>query len=778
MAGVPLGRSRSALSRRDTRLPLAASSDTVRPPVVIAAIGLSFVAAAVPIPLIMHPELRGQLTPPQLGDVLVGLLLAAPAAVGLWLGLSGLGRISRFPDAAGRALEPAVLRILVAGVLFGHAMAMGAAFGLTPAVSRVLPTAVAALVIGWLILLVGLTRPGITIWLRRCTMPFDIALVSAFLHFGGQEAAGWYPLYLLLTAYAGFRFGSGALVASATLCALGFGAVAATTEFWQHQPALTAECGLALLLLPTLAYGPVRALAEARRLAAATQYSKTRFVAVLAEALRLPEIADRPDAENAAVEASVLPPRVANVLDLAAIEAGTYTPASESFDMHAVLNDALAAGRAIAAGKGIALRARIDPHLPYCLCGWRQSLGRIIGNLVSYAIETTDGGTVQLRVSALGGDQERVRLALSVEGNADASPVMAAATANPFSEQGAVRESTIRLALVRRLAELMGGAFTVDRGPSGRARLTVELGFAIDDRAKESPLESGGCPVLIVTGDNLFAGNISEYLGEWDAPVSWIGEADAALDYIAWLDPGVRAVLVVDGRSKPLAMMSFLERALALDGVPPFALFVAEPAQLAALSDLEDGEVAAFLPDPLDPKLLMNALHVLPLSVGIEECQQPASGGQERPGSNPANTIPLQGRVTPIAAHPRFAAEATPTLDPRRVDALRELGGQEGFLADVTQAFRADAVQIMARLTRAAAVADSASFAQGLRTLGETAGHVGGTSLSQLTASLRGLSAGELREQGGLHLQRLETEIERLVAALGHYLRHPGAQRP
>src|SRR5437868_11350283 len=109
------------------------------------------------------------------------------------------------------------------------------------------------------------------------------------------------------------------------------------------------------------------------------------------------------------------------------------------------------------------------------------------------------------------------------------------------------------------------------------------------------------------------AGNVCEYLGGWDAPVSWIGETEAALNYVAWLDPAIRAVLLVDGRSQPLPAMSFVFRAFAMDGIPPFALFVAEAAQIAALAELENGEVDAFLPAPLTPQLLINALHSLPL---------------------------------------------------------------------------------------------------------------------------------------------------------------------
>lgn len=759
-------------------MPVAASGDTIRPSVVIAAIGLSIAAAAVPIPLIMHPELRAQLAPPQLGNSLVGLLLVTPAAIGLWLALSGLGRISRFSRSASRALEPAVLRVLVAAVLFGHAMAIGAAFGLTPAVSRMLLTAVAGLVAGWLVLLAAMAWPGAAVWLRRCALVFDTSLVSLFLHFGGQEAAGWYPLYLLLTAYNGFRFGSGTLVGNAALAVFGFGAVAATTEFWQQQPGLTAECGIALLLLPILAYGPVHAVAEARRLAAATEHAKTRFVAALTEAFRAPPSGMRAPshADFALAEVAELPPHVADVLDLAAIEAGTYAPPAEPFDLHRLLNDAVIAGRIAAESKGLTLRARIDPYLPHRLRGWHQTFARILGNLLSDAIETTENGSVQLRINTLRNDNGQVGLGLTVEGGGEAAPVIAAATADPFaSGRGPVQQSTIRLAVVRRMAELMGGTLTVDAGPAGHARLTVELGFAIDVGAGEPALESHGCPVLIVTGDSLFAGNVSEYLDGWDAPVSWIGEVDAALNYIAWLDPAVRAVLVVDGRHKPLAAMSFVERASALDGVPPFTLFVAEAVQLAALGELEEGEVAALLPAPLSPQLLVNALHSLPLYAGAGQYRR--RGGGEEASAAPDNPA-FGDRVTPIAVHPRFAADSTPIVDPRRIAALRELGGQEGFLADIIEAFRADTQQIMRRLTRAAAVADAAAFAQGLRTLGEAAGHVGGIPLSQLTASLRGLGAAELRDQGSLHLQRLEAEIERLAAALLYCMRQPGAQRP
>jgi signal transduction histidine kinase len=608
----------------------------------------------------------------------------------------------------------------------------------------------------------------------------DTAILAFFLHFGGPDAAGWYPVYLLLIVYGGFRFGIGALIGNAALAVLGFGAVAATTAFWQQQPALTAECGIALLLLPVLAQGPVRAIAEARASAATAEHGKSRFVAVLAEILRgtLFGRAQGTRADLREAQFRALPPQLANILDLAAIEAGTYAPRTEPFDIHELVNDAVLAARATAASKGVALRGRIDPYLPYLLRGWRQSFDRILGNLLSHAIEAAKTGTVELRLLLADKDDEKVRLALTVESAGEAAPAVAATMADPFAAgTGAVGQAAIGLALVRRAVELMGGSLTVEATASAHTRLTAELTFAIDKAAASPPLQSAGCPVLIVTGDSVFAGNVCDYLTAWDAPVSWIGESDAALNYIVWLDQAVRAVLVVDGRTRPLGAMSFVERAAALDGTPPFALFVAESAQLAALADLEDGEVAAFLPAPLNPQLLANALHALPLLADAAARRETLAENTPRT-AGAADGPPFGNRVTPIAAHPRFAGEPTPVVDPRRIEALRELGGQEGFLGDLVETFRDDAREIMRRLARAVAVADVAAFAQGLRALGQAAGHIGALPLAQLTASLRSLNAGDLRDQGGVHLQRLEAEIERLAAALRRHVDLAEAQRP
>jgi hypothetical protein len=146
-------------------------------------------------------------------------------------------------------------------------------------------------------------------------------------------------------------------------------------------------------------------------------------------------------------------------------------------------------------------------------------------------------------------------------------------------------------------------------------------------------------------------------------------------------------------------------------------------------------------------------------------------------GAEQQAVAPSADRVTPIAAHPRFAADPTPTVDADVIAKLRELGGEDDFLHDVIETFRTDAAQIMHRLDRATA-ANPVAFAQGLRALRQAAGHVGGTRLCQLAVSLRGPTGNDLRDHGSAHLHRLNAQIDRLTAGLRQHFGEVEARRP
>src|SRR5256885_8522388 len=230
VAGLLSGRLGSVGRRWRGGSPPALPADQLPPHVAIAAIALSIAATAVPLALILEPELRGQVAPPRFANLLLGLLLSFPAGVGLAAAFSGLRRLSRFDNGAGWIYEAAVLRILVAAMLFSHAAVVGVLSDPSSAGSRMLLTAEAGLVAGWLVLLTLLMRLTASIWLRRCTAVLDAAILALFLHFGGQDAAGWYPVYLLLIVYGGFCFRRGRFVCKTAPARPAFAAVAAAAS--------------------------------------------------------------------------------------------------------------------------------------------------------------------------------------------------------------------------------------------------------------------------------------------------------------------------------------------------------------------------------------------------------------------------------------------------------------------------------------------------------------------------------------------------------------------
>jgi hypothetical protein len=165
---------------------------------VSAALGLALAGVSAPIAVAAIAATSGLLGPPLVASALVGLLVLAPAGVGLATALSGLRRIAAGLAAQGSGeAEQAVLRIFVTTLVFGYSLGLAAAPvisgqpgadlpGLLPA--TYLPVAAFGLVAAWAVLLHVILWPAAAPVRRYGAMALDLAVISAFLHFGGGEA--------------------------------------------------------------------------------------------------------------------------------------------------------------------------------------------------------------------------------------------------------------------------------------------------------------------------------------------------------------------------------------------------------------------------------------------------------------------------------------------------------------------------------------------------------------------------------------------------------------
>jgi hypothetical protein len=227
------------------------------------------------------------------------------------------------------------------------------------------------------------------------------------------------------------------------------------------------------------------------------------------------------------------------------------------------------------------------------------------------------------------------------------------------------------------------------------------------------------------------------------------------------LSSGARAVVIVDGRDSPLAALAFAENVGKRGPDAPLMLFVGESSRIERLIELDEAALDCLLPVPLTERLVANAFRGLPLTAARAKARDPESRAAAI-----AEVEPGDERVTPIAAHPKFAPEPPAILDLRTIEGLRALGGGDAFLRELIDTFRADAAQLRQRLDNAVTAGDPAGFAQGIVALRRCAGHLGGRRLCDLLPSSGDITDAQLRQSGAMHVQRIAAEIDRLIAAL------------
>jgi signal transduction histidine kinase len=751
-------------------------------------IGLAIAGVLPPLAFAAHSGDLGQVGAVPISIALIGLLILAPALVGMVTALVGVDGVREsFRLRGDNEHEQAVLRVFVAAGMLAYGFAVGASVTDDAAASCQIVASL-ALAAAWALLVLAIIDPLPSL-LRQCLATIaDAALLSAYLHFAADVTAPWFALYLLATFYAGFRLGTAPLATAAIASLAGFTATVFLTPFWRHQPMLSGGLIAALIALPAYIGAMVRVVAASRAEAVAAQAARTRYLTVISQALRAPldamvGAAPGQDGREAASSAQALLSQVNSVLDFSAIEAGAFVPSVEAFDLHAVVNDTLADRHAQAAAKGLKLRPHVDPVMPYRLRGWPRQLGQIIDYLVARAIDATDDGVVRIILDSVESTDQTLRLRITVRDDGTAiAPVRIDALFDPFAAvagqagPGAAEPNTFGLAVARRLAQLMGGHIAVDSVPGRGGSFTAEVPLAIDEPAVDGGLDLHHCDVLIATEDSQFASDLAEPLNAWHGDPRWIEGFDRPVDIAGQGVQGAPTVLIIDGRHRKLAALSFAHRAVTGPAPPSFALFVAEASQIAGLIELADGELDCILPAPLGNQLLANALHALPLwrvgAVRPTEAVNAAGKAEHREAAIGAVASIAElapSPVTPIAAHPRFTGD-TPLIEPRTISALRELGDGDDFLGEIIDSFRGETNDIMQRIAAAAASVDSPAFAHEVQALRSCSVNLGGARLCELLLSLREIGTDELGERGDAIVRRIGDELARLDAALLDFL--------
>jgi len=373
---------------------------------------------------------------------------------------------------------------------------------------------------GW----IGFARPDEAQWTTRLTIAATMYLLGIYLAFSG-----------LVSERLRRRMGEAMRTARELVDSLG-----------QKQRALEIQA---------------RDLEEARRRAEQANVAKAQFLATISHEIRTPmngvlgatellagtrlDEEQRRLVETASRSAAALLVLIDDVLDLTRIEASKLTLQETTFDLRALVQDAVNLMATTVRDKPVTLSCTIARRLPARVIGDPMRLRQVLVNLLHNAIKFTERGHVVLEVRLLAAYDDAVRLRFDVRDTGigiaedQFESVFDAFTQVDSSSTRRHGGSGLGLAIVKQLADLMGGSVGVDSRVEEGSTFWLELAMKIGahaDPAPAPPPKDGPVPparILLAEDDPVNQMVVSGMLEKLGCAVEIVEDGAAACRAVA-----------------------------------------------------------------------------------------------------------------------------------------------------------------------------------------------------------------------------------------------------
>ena len=462
----------------------------------------------------------------------------------------------------------------------------------------------------------------------------DLVSLSIITFYAGEKSIFMFVLYIWIILGYGFRYGTKYLYASLCVGIIGFSSAITWGEYWQniHNQPFALTLLFILVLVPLYSAFLINKLHSAIASAKDANEAKSRFLANMSHELRTPlngvigmadlmGETDLSQEQNQFVKimrssANSLLGLIENVLDISKIEAGKIYIATESFDLHHLMNSIIKLQSPMGRAKGLELSCHFDSATPFSLIGDEQHLRQVLVNLIGNSIKFTDEGSVKVFISPVDNDTDDelvVRFEIQDTGiglsEADLGTIFDDFTqVNPssnYSQEGTGLGTTIS----KELVHLMDGDIGVESTKGLGSTFWFELPFTIDSGENTLLLDKH---ILLLTTDET-ATQINPTLDLWDVTCDLATSTARAFSLL------MQAAAV----KKHYQIMLVEQSCIADIGPIKFAQMIKTEPELESLSlvlinssklDSYDPEIRQFyissIHDINEKRLLFNAIHV------------------------------------------------------------------------------------------------------------------------------------------------------------------------
>lgn len=361
--------------------------------------------------------------------------------------------------------------------------------------------------IGWII-----AFPSRSDARRGLGMLADYGLMAAAMLRMGEPIAWVYVLLMWVTVGNGLRYGNSYLYAAVAAASISFGTVLLGSPYWQANLSLGIGLLLGLIAIPLYLSGLLRALTRATAEARRANEAKSRFLANMSHEFRTPlnglagmsELlaTTRLDSEQReclnTIQASTrsLLSLVEDVLDISAIEAGKLKLCLAEFAPRELIESIGLILQPQARAKQLRYESRVGPDVPEQLRGDVDHLRQVLINLAGNAVKFTDHGSVQLDVSLVDENEQRLRLRFTVTDTGIGVPLAVRHRLFDAFEQADVSLARryggtgLGTTIAKGLTEAMGGSIGFESTEQRGSRFWVELPFERVARLRNSGLQT------------------------------------------------------------------------------------------------------------------------------------------------------------------------------------------------------------------------------------------------------------------------------------------------